>query len=470
MDYLFLVIREPSILRAGVRSAGIAAVLCLSSASARADIPLTDPAKTNGWEVSTSGRVDAYLSWVFGETVNSQGRGNLVDPNSGSIDRYILVGPQIGIRGNATPSGATADILNDTKLSAPRIRGGFASTILGFNVMKQITPDLKLTIKTQLWAGIQNGLTKDSSPYRPYNDSASVDWREQWMQLDGSWGFVWGGRRIGLYNRGGMRMDWLLMHQHGVGHPCDVDSSSSATCGHTGTGSMFPARHAQIGYATPDLAGLQLNVAMLDPAMIDGNWNRTPLPRFEAELTFHRGSADKDEVNAWANGLTQVIGRVNELAPNPAMGVPGIPADATKNVWGVGGGAWFRVSGVALGGTGWFGQGLGTAWAFGNTAVDDIGTLRTHFGYLGILSYRAGDFEVAGSYGSANVRETNWDSSPQNPVKISVIKEVRGIGGSIAYHVGPVTFSIDGMNIQNTWHRGEVQHANVVSAGMLAEW
>ena len=60
--------------------------------------------------------------------------------------------------------------------------------------------------------------------------------------------------------------------------------------------------------------------------------------------------------------------------------------------------------------------------------------------------------------------------SPDNPVKISLIKQVRAIGADIAYHVGPITFSVDGMNVKNTWHRGEKQTYNVVSAGMMAEW
>jgi hypothetical protein len=314
----------------------------------------------------------------------------------------------------------------------------------------------------------------NSQNYRQFNDSASVDFREQYLDLSGSWGSVWGGRRIGLFNRGGMKMNWFLMHQHGVGHPCDVDSTASATCGHTGVGSMFPSRHAQLGYATPDLAGLQLAVAALDPAMIDQFWNRTIAPRFEAELTYRKVMSDdpdvKDEVNAWANGMTQMIGRTGEQAANPLNNDPGIPADVVRNAWGVGGGAWGRTAGFALGVGGWYGQGLGTAWALGNTAIDNVGKLRTHFGYLAMANYRLSNFELAASYGSTNVKDTAWDRSASNPIKISVIKEVRGIGYKLAYHMTPVVFSIDGMELRYTWHHGEEQVAHVVSGGMLAEW
>lgn len=440
-------------------------------AVAHAEIFLVKKEKPEDWEVSTNGRVDSYLNWIGGETINTGNSGNLVDPTN-PIDRYVLVGPQIAIRGNPTPDSAMASPVDDKDLSTFRIRGGFASTILAFNVYKQVLPNVKLTIKLALWAGIQNGL--NAQGYRQFNDSASVDFREQYMDLSGTWGAVWGGRRIGLYNRGGMKMNWFLMHQHGVGHPCDVDSNASATCGHTGVGSMFPSRHAQLGYATPEVGGVQLSVAALDPAMIDQFWNRTIAPRVEAELTFRKVLDDKpvvkDEINVWGNGLSQMIGRTGESPPNMATNDPGIPADKVLNVWGVGGGAWGRVVGFGLGVTGWYGKGLGTAWALGNTAVDAVGKLRTHYGYLGIANYRYENFEVAASYGSTNVQDTDWDKSPTNPIKISVIEHVNGIGGKIAYHMTPVVFSIDGMNLHYQWHRGETQTANTISAGMLAEW
>jgi hypothetical protein len=453
---------------------GVAAALLLTGAPAQAEVFLVKKEKPDDWEVSTNGRVDSYLNWISGQTINAANSGNLVDPsNPASIDRYVLVGPQIAIRGNPTPAGAIASTTTDKDLNTFRIRGGFASTILAFNVYKQILPDVKLSVKLALWAGIQNGL--NSQNYRQFNDSASVDFREQYMELSGSWGAAWGGRRIGLFNRGGMKMDWFLVHQHGVGHPCDVDSVASATCGNTGVGSMFPARHAQLGYATPEIAGgLQLSVAALDPAMIDQFWNRTVAPRFEAELVYHKILAErpvvKDEINLWANGLSQMIGRTGESTPNAATGDPGISADSVRSVWGVGGGAWGRSHGFSVGGTGWIGDGLGTAWALGNTAVDSIGKLRRHFGGMGALNYRAGNFEIAGFIGDVRVKSTPWDLAPNNPIKVSVIKEVRGIGGKLAYHMEPVVFSIDGMNLHYAWYRGEVQNVNTLSAGMLAEW
>lgn len=463
-------------LRVQLLRAGLAASVVVVAAPAKADVPINDPAKADGWAISTSGQVNAYLNWIVGETVNRNNIGGLVDPNVPGAP-YRLVGPQVGIQGNPTPKGAVSSLVGDTDLNTARIRGGFASTILNFMVEKQVLPDVKLNIKLGLWAGIDNAQV---GGVRAKNDVAAVDWREQFLDLSGSWGTFWGGRKLSLYNRGGMRMNWFLIHQQGVGHPCNVDGSGTATCGHTGVGSMFPNRNAQIGYATPSLGGLQVSVAIFDPAMINADWNRAPLPRLEGEATFRREFGGEklypNEINLWANGLAQKVGRTQELAPQPPVppavtGIPGIPADAERTVWGVGGGAWGRFSGFALGATAWFGPGLGTATPFGNTAVDDIGELRTHFGYLAIANYRYGQFEVAASYGSTNARETDWDKNPANPDKISLIKEVRGIGGKIAYHLVPaVAISVDGMAINQRWWRGEEISANVISAGVVAKW
>jgi hypothetical protein len=436
--------RSRRTLRARVLGAGLALGASLPSGLAHADIMLNDPAKSDGWAVSTSGQVNAYGSYIFGDTINRSGLGNLTIPSDPTSTRYRLVGPQVNIQGNPTPSGAVSSPVDDKDLGTFRIRGGFASTILNFMVKKQLLQDLKLEVKLGFWAGIDNAQV---AGVRQKNDVAAVDWREQFIDLSGSWGTFWGGRKLGLYNRGG----------------------------HTGVGSMFPNRNAQIGYATPDVAGLQLSVALFDGAMISDQWNRTPLPRFEAEATFKKAfggpEAYPNELNAWLNGLSQTVGRTQENPPQPAIGHPGVPADATVNVFGLGGGAWGRFSGIGLGGTGWYGKGLGTATPFGNTAVDDVGKLRTHFGYLVIGSFRLDKFEVGASYGSTNVEETEWDKDPDNTDKVSVIKQVSGIGGKVAYHLHKaVVLSVDGMNIRHEWWRGEKQVANVVSAGLLAKW
>lgn len=454
-------------------SLGLSVLNLFMVSSAKADIPLNDPAKSNGWEVTTSGRVNSYGTGIFGETVNRSGSGNPRGANT--IDRYTLVGPQIGIVGNPVPAGAIGDPVNDKDVSTIRIRGGFANTVLNFNISKQLSPTVKLSFRLGLWAGIQNNLVNG---VRNQNDVPTTDWREQFLKVEGPFGALTAGRALGLFNRGGMRVNWYLMHQYGVGHPCTVDSGGTASCGHTGVGQLHPGRNAQLGYATPEIAGFQLNVAVLDPAMIpgqtsssQGQWVRTPIPRFEAEATYRRGVKGADELNLFVNGMQQVVGMFQEITPDTDNGFAGVPANATRTVYGYGMGGWGRFKAFGLGGTYWAGKGLGTGFAFANTAADSQGNLRTHFGYLGIANVRLGAFEIATSYGSSNVVQTNFDEHPPAVLDLfSVTKEVRGIGGLLAYHYGPLTFSLDGMNVQTRWWKGEVQRTNVASLGVVGEW
>src|SRR5690349_21543529 len=136
--------RSSRTLRARTLGAGLALGVSLQLGTAQADIVLNDPAKTDGWAVSTSGQVNAYASYIFGDTINRSGFGNLVDPVNDPSTRYRLVGPQVNIQGNPTPSGAVGSTTDDTTLGTFRLRGGFASTILNFMVKKQLLQDLKL--------------------------------------------------------------------------------------------------------------------------------------------------------------------------------------------------------------------------------------------------------------------------------------------------------------------------------------
>src|SRR5215204_2651796 len=80
-------------LSARALAAGLALGVLLPRGTAHADIVLTDPAKTDGWEFKTSGQVNAYASYIFGETINRSNLGNLVNPldDPATGTRYRLV-------------------------------------------------------------------------------------------------------------------------------------------------------------------------------------------------------------------------------------------------------------------------------------------------------------------------------------------------------------------------------------------
>jgi Gram-negative porin len=414
---------------------GVFAVVVLANRRAAAEIVLV---QGKDYSVSTNGRVDAYLSWVFGA---AQPTGN---PNAAGAP-YTLVGPQIALTGVANQDG---------NISTPRIRGGYASTILAFNIKKKIFDDLNATAKLGLWAPIQTTRIK--------NDAVAPDWREQYVELEGSWGSVWGGRRMSLYSRGHVALDWNLMHQHGVGHPCNVDGTGTATCGFTGVGSMFPNRNAQIGYATPKIQGFQVAAGIFDPAALPvapnmmgavspANYDRTPLPRFEAEATYD-AEFGAIKMYTFLNGLAQKLAQST--------------SERVRTVYGVGAGGRVHAGpwGVGLGTH--YGKGLGTGTPFGE-AVDGAGDLRTFYGLLALGNYRILDTEFALGYGTARAMETDFDRTADT---VSVIKSASGIAAKIAQYFGPVVISADYMHVMYRWHRGEQQDSNVLSLGLLFGW
>jgi hypothetical protein len=409
--------------------------VALASRQASADIVLVEG---KDYSVSTNGRVDAYLSWVAGQ---AQPTGNL----NAAGTPYTLVGPQVGLTGVADQDG---------NISTPRIRGGYASTILAFTVRKKISEDLKVLAKLGLWAPIQTTRVK--------NDAVAPDWREQYLELEGAWGSVWGGRRLSLYSRGHVALNWNLIHMHGVGHPCNVDGTSTATCGFTGVGSMFPNRNAQIGYATPKIYGFQVSAGIFDPAalpvapaMMGGppspaNYDRTPMPRFEAEANYDAEFGNV-KLFTFLNGLAQKLAQST--------------SDKTRTVFGLGAGGRAQVGPLGVGLGTHYGKGLGTATPFGE-AVDGAGELRAFYGFLVAANYRYIDTEFALAYGTSRANETEFDQT----ANVSVIQSASAIAANVGQNIGPVVVSADYMYVMYDWHRGERQRSNVINLGMLYSW
>ena len=84
---------------------------------AAAEIPL---ASANGFEVSLDGRVNAFINF-------SQG-----DKTPEGVAEWTA-----GLYEPADP--------NSDKIAVTRIRSGFVTNVLGFNIRKQLTPDVKVT-------------------------------------------------------------------------------------------------------------------------------------------------------------------------------------------------------------------------------------------------------------------------------------------------------------------------------------
>lgn len=430
--------------------------VALVTQPASADVVLLEK---DGWTVATNGRINGYLTWVAGEAAPAP------NTNAGGMP-YTLVGPQVGL------SGVTAydsDPNARRHVSTPRIRSGYASSILGLNITKELKPDLKVLGRFALWSPLS--ATLPAGAERTKNHEITPSMREAYLEVTGTWGSGFVGRRMSLFSRGHIQLNWNLIHDEGVGHPCNIEGTAQATCGYTGVGSMFANRNAQLGYSTPKFADFQLTVAVVDPTPLPvapvmatdptpaSSYNRTPLPRFEAEANYEPQFGDT-KVIAFVNGMVQTLARSDN--------------DQTRTAWGIAGGGRVQWGPVAAGLGPWVGKGLGTATPFSNCgtpgcnqeAVDGAGDLRSFWGFLGAANVRLADTELAAAYGTARAKETDFDRNNN----ISLIKSTAGIALKVAQHIDKLAVSADYMHVMYDWHRGESQRTNVFSVGAVFAW
>src|SRR5262245_52019933 len=97
------------------------AALTFSSRRARADVDL---ATSNGWALSTDGRVNAFLSVM---------RGAAIPKNEQNFT---------GLDDEATP---------DAKIESTRLRTGFITSVLGFTLKKTLTEGVTAKARVGLW-------------------------------------------------------------------------------------------------------------------------------------------------------------------------------------------------------------------------------------------------------------------------------------------------------------------------------
>jgi hypothetical protein len=428
----------------------------LATQPASADVVLVEK---DGWTVATNGRINGYLTWVAGEAAPA--------PNNNAAGMpYTLVGPQVGL------TGVTAYDSNPAarrEVSTPRIRSGYASSILGLNITKELRPDLKVLGRFALWSPLS--ATLPAGAERTKNHEITPSMREAYLEVTGNWGSGFVGRRMSLFSRGHIQLNWNLIHDEGVGHPCNIEGTAQATCGYTGVGSLFANRNAQLGYSTPKFEGFQLTVAVVDPtplpvapamagdAMPANSYNRTPLPRFEAEANYEPEFGET-KIFAFANGMVQPLARSDN--------------DERRNAWGIAGGGRVHWGPIGVGFGPYYGKGLGTATPFSNCgtpgcnqeAVDGAGDLRAFWGLLGAANVRLADTEIAVAYGTARAKETAFDAANN----ISLIKSSSAVALKVAQHIDKLAVSADYMRVMYDWHRGESQDTNVFSIGAVFAW
>lgn len=424
--------------------------------------------KSPDWEVFTDGRVQAFLSYGWGDTITPQIQ--LQSP-TGPIDVRPVGG---GVnQGEALSDGSTSEGGN---YSSTRVRSGFTGNIFGFGLRHRLGEDLSLKGYIHINSVIE-------SIDRRKFETVEPDVRQGYLELSGSWGSFLAGRSFTLFSRGATEITYLYGFRYGVGFPPSPDNLGP-TNGHIGFGVLANGFSAGMVYTTPSVAGFKLSAGVYDPSGIVGSpWERTKYPRPEGELSYDR-TFEGGLVHLFLNGAWQKVYERNNTR------------DVT--VSGVGYGGRVELGPVHLGVSGHTGVGLGINYAF-DPSPATYGELQQNFelrsfdGFYGQLQLALGKIDLQTGVGITRVKplvydrvnfidddanpdtpSLNDDGDPtqNDPLTINLLKHQFGISGGVVYHAADhLHFDVDYFRADFRWQLADQkQILNFVNAGCTFDW
>ena len=430
---------QNSIQRRGACVLALSGCLLLSSA-ARAELTV---AEKDGWRLFTEGRINTFVSLGWGDDLP-------VPTPSSDGSTHDVVGE--AARGAAGQKTDQADASN--KYFAIRGRNGFMATVLGFGVERNFTASTKVKGYIAFWGHAE---TFD----RDRNYGSELDVREGYVNFEGPWGGFTAGRTLGLFGRISTEIDFNYGHNYGLGYPCG--DATGPTCGHIGTGVMFPGFASGMFYSTPKLGGLKLQAGIFDPVRVLGALDRAPMPRPEAALSFEQKFAESGLVKLEVEGLWQPVSRVaTDAAGNGSL--------QSDKVWGVAGGARFELGPVRVGAAAFRGKGLGQYFALQNSpAAFNQATheLRSFTGMYGQAALVFGPVQLAAGVGQVRIDLLEAD---KKNASLSNAKSQTGVSAAAYYSVSDnIVLGLDYFRFQTDWHGAPVlDPASMNPIGRLA--
>jgi hypothetical protein len=442
--------------RRGACTLALGACLLWSSA-ARAELTL---AETNGWRLYTEGRINTFASLGFGDDFPEP------TPHGDGTTHSVVGATALGAAGQNTQQ----DDVNN-KYFAIRGRNGFMATVLGLGMARDITPTTKVKGYIALW-GHAETFERD----RTYGSEFDV--REGYLNMEGPWGGFTAGRMLGLFGRISTEIDFNYGHNFGLGYPCG--DGQGPTCGHIGTGVMFPGFASGLAYSTPSFAGLKLQAGIFDPVRVLGAWNRAPVPRPEAALSFEQKFGPVSLLKFQVEGMWQPVSR-------GARDASGALTVVKSEVWGVAGGGRLEIGPVRLGGAAFRGKGLGQYYALQNSPVafnPATYELRSFTGVYGQAALVVGPVQLAAGAGQVHVDLLDVDKTD---TAISNAKSQTGISAAVYYGVSEnLVLGLDYFRFQTDWYgapvvepttmaligrlKPEKQVVNYINAGATYHW
>jgi hypothetical protein len=412
-----------------------------SSRPARADLKL---AGGENWEVSTNGRVNAFLSYINGDGYPAK--------NPGQMNNLVA--------GAGFESFQTDE---NNHIEAFRLRSGFLGNVLGLSAKLKLNDTTNVTAHIEIWSTIETLRVKATSNY--------PDVRQGYGKIEAPWGNLLIGRSLALFSRGAISLDFEYQHGNGLGYPCNADGNGP-TCGMVGYGVIFAGFNPQITYSTPKLGGFQLSAGLFDPVNAPGKYERTPLPRLEGEATFDREfmvSGQKSNVHAFVNGMWQRLTEQGnpDTPPRPDF------EPRSVNPWGVNLGAWAEIMRIRAGFSFFQGKGLGMNNTLENTPIvfDGEGEPRKFDGYYAVVGVNLYPLTLNAGFGVTRVFATQSDYELAVSSRLDPIKTQQGISAGLNYAFSEhLIAALEYFHADHTWYLGERQKLSFVNTGLTVVW
>jgi hypothetical protein len=453
----------------------LAAMATLWPAASKAEIKLGE---ADGWVVTTDGRVNAFVSHVWGDT-RPEGLESL---------------NWVGFNESTSEAQANAD----GKLRRTKIRSGYVPSTLAFNFRKQVSENLKLASRVEVGMQITN---IDPSFIA---DPTWMDPRSVYLDASGNWGSVRAGRDLSLFPRQNLFMNYELGHAYGLGFPCAYEKMFGGACGHVGFGTLWPDFRAQITYTTPSIAKIvNISVGVFDPRSIPTyDWLQTPLPRFEAEAVANYSWREGWGIKLWANGFQQSVGTTEEV-PTELDGDPTTMEtarkDFTQQAYGFGGGLQANLGPFKAGVSGYNGQGMDgfTTFTFNPIYVSLASEVngmpikshqrkfRPTRGFLAEASVKFGDTWVMGGFGQARFDRMDLDNPITAVDAAPLLRTQTGISAGVFHRISHLVLGLDYFNAHYAFDPRNVtdpaapmgsryvevqQTVHIINGGVTLEW
>jgi hypothetical protein len=234
---------------------------------------------------------------------------------AGAANATIVVGGADGyefsVDGNINQFFVYTDDNRDNQEETTEIRDGLLPAFLGFNISAPEINGLKIGARVSI-SPSTNGLAQGAG---------SMEQREAFGTVDGSFGQILIGKALGLYGSHNILTEQTLF---GVGWGTGITGVSGATSnltttlGGIGLGYDYADWRSQIKWTSPDMNGFKMAFAVVDPqgpgliteagatgplTAVSGHVEEDSL-RYEADLNY-AGAFDGGSFSAWVSAAWQ---------------------------------------------------------------------------------------------------------------------------------------------------------------------